>query len=92
MSNKKEGIESLHLQLLVEEKDMAINELNQQMLAQKSEYDAALNRHQNFIDQLIKDKKGLIDRNESLTMELSNSKRKLQEHVTENRSKNLLQK
>ena len=73
----------MHLQLLVEEKDMAIDELNQQLISQKSEYEAALNRHQNFIDQLIKDKKGLIDRNESLTMELSNSKRKLQEHMTE---------
>ena len=42
-------------------------ELKQRLHTQKVEYEAAITRHQNFIDQLIDDKKGLSERVDSQT-------------------------
>lgn len=48
-------------------------ELNQRLAQQKAEYEATVHRHQNFIDQLIDDKKGLSERCDALTLDLSNA-------------------
>ena len=53
---KKLAEKILNLQIVAEEKDKVMEELDQQIAFQKSEYESALNRHQNFIDQLIKAK------------------------------------
>ena len=45
-------------------------ELKQRLHTQKVEYEAAITRHQNFIDQLIDDKKGLSERVETQTGEM----------------------
>lgn len=54
-------------------------ELNVRLAQQKSEYEAAIHRHQNFIDKLIEDKKSLSERCDTLTLDLGNSERKFQE-------------
>ena len=54
-------------------------ELNQRLAAQKSEYEATILRHQNFIDQLIEDKKALAERCDGLNCEMANTERKHQD-------------
>ena len=54
-------------------------ELNQRLAAQKTEYEATIHRHQNFIDQLIEDKKVLAERCDGLNLEMANNERKFQD-------------
>lgn len=56
-------------------------ELNQRLASQKSEYEATIHRHQNFIDQLIEDKKVLAERCDGLNADLTNNERKFQDSL-----------
>ena len=56
-------------------------ELNQRLAAQKTEYEATIHRHQNFIDQLIEDKKVLAERCDGLNAEAAEKERKFQESL-----------
>ena len=51
-------------------------ELKQRLHTQKVEYEAAITRHQNFIDQLIDDKKGLSERVDTQTTDLKVAEKK----------------
>ena len=77
-----------NLQFAMEEKEKAVEELNHQLTLHKTEYEDAINRHQNFIDQLIKDKKGLIERNDKLTLELSNCQTQRIQLIEERKGQN----
>ena len=66
-------------------------ELKQRLHTQKCEYEAAITRHQNFIDQLIDDKKGLSERCDAVAAEMKTAEKKFkdmlknveQRHATE---------
>ena len=51
-------------------------ELKQRLHTQKVEYEAAITRHQNFIDQLIDDKKGLSEGVDAKTAEMKATEKK----------------
>ena len=55
--------------------------MNQRLAAQKTEYEATIHRHQNFIDQLIEDKKVLAERCDGLNAEAAEKERKFQESL-----------
>ena len=58
-----------------------VKESKQRLDAQKNEYEAAIGRHQSFIDQLIDDKKNISQKCEALTTELRNTERRNKENV-----------
>lgn len=57
-------------------------EMNKRLDVQKSEYEEAVQRHLNFIDQLIDDKKMLSEKCESLVTELKQIEKKYSERLT----------
>ena len=61
-------------------------ELKQRLHTQKVEYEAAITRHQNFIDQLIDDKKKLSERVDNQTAEIKAIEKK---HVDANKNSEL---
>lgn len=56
-------------------------ELKQRLHTQKGEYEAAITRHQNFIDQLIEDKKKLCERCDNLAKESKNSEARFRDTI-----------
>ena len=54
-------------------------ELKSRLHTQKCEYEAAITRHQNFIDQLIEDKKNLSERCDAGTREVKANEKKYQD-------------
>ena len=58
-----------------------MKESKQRLDAQRHEYEAAIARHQSFIDQLIEDKKAISQKCETLTTELRNTERRNKENV-----------
>ena len=58
-----------------------MKESKQRLDAQRQEYEAAIARHQTFIDQLIDDKKNISQKCEHLTTELRNTERRNKENT-----------
>ncbi|XP_040577290.1 uncharacterized protein [Lepeophtheirus salmonis] len=56
-------------------------ELKHRLKMQKQEYDSAISRHQNFIDQLIEDKKTLRDQADSLLSEQNHLEKKYDDGI-----------
>ena len=64
-----------------EKSKQLVKESKQRLDAQKNEYEAAIARHQSFIDQLIDDKKNISQKCEALTNELRTTERRNKENV-----------
>ena len=64
-----------------EKSKQLVKESKQRLDAQRHEYEAAIARHQSFIDQLIEDKKSISQKCEALTTELRNNERRNKENV-----------
>jgi len=56
-------------------------EMNQRLDVQKNEYEETVQRHLNFIDQLIDDKKALSEKCEKLVTELKQVDKKYSEKI-----------
>ena len=56
-------------------------ELKQRLHTQKCEYEAAITRHQNFIDQLIEDKKGLSEKCDDQSAEMKAAEKKFKDSL-----------
>ena len=74
------GLEQ-HQRTATDKSKQMVKESKQRLDAQKHEYEAAIARHQSFIDQLIEDKKSISHKCEALTTELRNNERRNKENV-----------
>ncbi len=54
-------------------------ETEDRLARQKAEFEATVRRHQNFVDQLIEDKRGLSERLDLANLDLKNAERRHQE-------------
>ena len=75
------GLEQ-HQRTATDKSKQLVKESKQRLDAQKHEYEAAIARHQSFIDQLIEDKKSISHKCEALTTELRNNERRNKEKKT----------